>query len=106
MRVLIEDVSFSQMGALIDMVFFMMSLRYMCWMIVGCLAQISQRWFTLLICLRYSLLRVQERFDLFMLGNSAYVDDLFEDDVSPVMIMEIHLFQETLGAYLEYTTCH
>ena len=41
-----------------------------------------------------------------MLGNSAYVDDVFEDDVSPVMIMEIHLFQETLGTYLEYTTCH
>ena len=39
-------------------------------------------------------------------GNSAYVDDVFEDDVSPVMIMEICLFQETLGAYLEYTTCH
>ena len=41
-----------------------------------------------------------------MLGNSAYVDDVFEDDVSPVMIMEIHLFQETLGTCLEYTTCH
>ena len=106
MRVLIEDVTFSQMGALIDMVFFMMSLRYMCWMIVGWLAQISQRWFTLLICLRYSLLKVQERFDLFMLRNSAYVDDVFKDDVSPVMIMEIHLFQETLETYLEYTTCH
>ena len=35
MRVLIEDISFSQMGDLIDMVFFMMGLRWTCWMIVG-----------------------------------------------------------------------
>ena len=41
-----------------------------------------------------------------MLGHPAYVDDMFEDDVSPVMVMEIHLFQETLGTYLEYTTFH
>ena len=41
-----------------------------------------------------------------MLGHPAYADDMFEDDVSPVMVMEIHLFQETLGTYLEYTTCH
>ena len=41
-----------------------------------------------------------------MLGNSAYIDDVFEDDVSPVMVMEIHLFQETLGAYLDYTVFH
>ena len=41
-----------------------------------------------------------------MLGNPAYVDDIFEDDISLVMVMEIHLFQETLGTYLEYTTCH
>ena len=36
-----------------------------------------------------------------MLGNSAYVDDVFEDDVSPFMIMEIHLFQETLEESLD-----
>ena len=30
-----------------------------------------------------------------MLGNFAYIDDVFEDDVSPVMVMEIHLVQET-----------
>ena len=88
------------------MVFFMMSLRWMYWMIVGGLAQISQRQFTFLICLRSSSLRVQKRFSLFMLGHSTYVDDVFEDDVSPVMVMEIHLFQETLGVYLEYTLCH
>ena len=41
-----------------------------------------------------------------MLGNSTYVDNVFEDDVSPVMVMEIHLFQETLWTYLEYNTCH
>ena len=41
-----------------------------------------------------------------MLGYSTYVDDMFEDVVNLVMVMEIHLFQETLGAYLEYTTCH
>ena len=43
LRVLIEDVSFSQMGDLIDMIFFMTSMRWTYWMIVGCLAQISQR---------------------------------------------------------------
>ena len=41
-----------------------------------------------------------------MLGHPTYVDDMFEDDVSPVMVMEIHLFKETLGTYLEYTTYH
>ena len=30
-----------------------------------------------------------------MLGHSTYVDDMFGDDVSQVMVMEIHLFQET-----------
>ena len=75
-------------------------------MIVGWLAQISQRYSTLLICLRSSSLRVQKRFSLFMLGHPAYVDDMFEDDVSPIIVMEIHIFQETLGTYLEYTTCH
>ena len=43
MRVLIEDVSFSHMGDLIDMVFFTIGLRWTCQMIVGWLAQISQR---------------------------------------------------------------
>ena len=51
-------------------------------------------------------MRVQKRFGLFMLGHPAYVDDMFEDDVIPIMVMEIHLFQETLGTYLEYTTPH
>ena len=41
-----------------------------------------------------------------MLGHSTHVDDMFEDDISPIIVMEIHLFQETLGTYLEYTTCH
>ena len=41
-----------------------------------------------------------------MLGYPPYVDDMFKDDVSLIMILEIHLFQETLGTYLEYTTCH
>ena len=41
-----------------------------------------------------------------MLGHSTYVDDMFENDVSLVMVMEIHLFQETLRTYLKYTTCH
>ena len=40
-----------------------------------------------------------------MLEHPTYVDDMFEDDISPVMVMEIHLFKETLGTYLEYTTC-
>ena len=38
MRVLIEDISFSQMGDLTDMIFFMTSMRWTYWMIVGCLA--------------------------------------------------------------------
>ena len=41
-----------------------------------------------------------------MLGHPAYVDDMFEDDASPIMVLEIHLFQETLGTNLEYTTYH
>ena len=41
-----------------------------------------------------------------MLGHPAYVDDMFEDDINPIMVMEIHIFQETLGTYLEYTTYH
>ena len=41
-----------------------------------------------------------------MLGYPVYVDDVFEDVVNPVMVMEIHLFEETLGTYLEYTACH
>ena len=44
MRVLIEDVSFfSKLGDLIDMVFFMMSMTWTYYMIVGWLAHISQR---------------------------------------------------------------
>ena len=31
-----------------------------------------------------------------MLGHPTYVDDVFKDDFSLVMVMEIHLFQETL----------
>ena len=34
-----------------------------------------------------------------MLGHPAYADDMFEDDVSPVMVMEIHLFQEALRTW-------
>ena len=30
-----------------------------------------------------------------MLGHPTYVDDMFEDGVSLVMVMEIHIFQET-----------
>ena len=34
-----------------------------------------------------------------MLGYPAYVDDVFEDVVSSIMVTEIHLFQETLGTW-------